>query len=209
MRPHRKPTEKGSSTPSSPPHPPERTKGGEHDPIISANGTIATKILHAAVASIQYTLHTKHNNGSRALDRTDRGHHSVHDGWIKMVDTGHEPTTRGLQCFATEGGRGSPVVDPLVRRTPDLTISGWPGTPNTQRDPPSLTPDTRNPNPNGSGFRSPPPRLSPHGNRVSCQVIRLPTLTRTQPIASHPGTVTDARASDSTMWRVRFRCRTG
>jgi hypothetical protein len=85
----------GSSTSPSPPHPPERTKGGEHDPIVLADGAVATEIIHATTASIQYTLHTKHNSGSRSLDQTTGGHHFVHDGRIKKGDTGHEPT-RGL-----------------------------------------------------------------------------------------------------------------
>jgi hypothetical protein len=92
--------------PSSLPHPPEWTKGGEHNSIVPANGIVATKILHTAAASIRYTLRTKHNNGSQALDRTIGGNHSVHGNWIKMVDTEHESTTRGLWCSHRSGWKG-------------------------------------------------------------------------------------------------------
>jgi hypothetical protein len=70
VRPHREPIKTGSSTPSSLPHPPEWTKGGDHDPIVPADGIVTTTFLHATSASIWYTLHTKHNNGPRALDRS-------------------------------------------------------------------------------------------------------------------------------------------
>jgi hypothetical protein len=92
---------------------------------------------------------------------------------------------------ATESGGGSPVVDPLVRRTTNLTISDRLGIPNTHEDPPSPTSDIKNPNPSGSGSSSPPPSLSPHGNWVIRQVIWLPSLTRTQPASDHPDAITE------------------
>jgi hypothetical protein len=154
VRPQREPIKTGSSTPSSLPHPPEWTKGGDHDPIVPADGIVTTTFLHATSASIWYTLHTKHNNGPRALDRTVEEHHYVHGDQIKLVGTEHEPTTRGLPCSCNREWMGSPAVDPLVRCATDLTISGRPGTPNTYGDPPSATSNTKNPNPNGSVGRA-------------------------------------------------------
>jgi hypothetical protein len=77
----------------------------------------------------------------------------------------------------------------------DLTISDRPATPYHKADPPSPTSDTANPNPNGLGSDS-PPRISPLDNRVICQVIRLPTSTRTRPAADHLGTITDVQGLD-------------
>jgi hypothetical protein len=102
-----------------------------------------------------------------------------------------------------EERRGSPTVEPLTRGTVDLLITDRPATPYHRPDPPSPTPEEPNPNPNVLGSDS-PPRLSPLGNHIIHQVIRLPTSTRTQPTASHPGAATDARLSDSTVRRVRF-----
>jgi hypothetical protein len=46
----------GSCTSSSPSHPPERTKGGEHDSNVLANGAITSKIHHVVDASIRVGL---------------------------------------------------------------------------------------------------------------------------------------------------------
>jgi hypothetical protein len=103
----------------------------------------------------------------------------------------------------TEEERGSLALEPLTRGTTDLMISDRPATPHPRADPPSPTSDMTNPNPNGSGSGS-PPRLSLLGNQVIRRVIRLPPppSTRTQPVASHPDVITDARPSDSTMQQV-------
>jgi hypothetical protein len=97
-----------------------------------------------------------------------------------------------------EKRKGSPVVEPLTRGTMDLSITDRPATPYHRPDPPSPTPEEANPNPNGLGSGS-PLRLSPLGNRVIHQVIRLPTSTRTQLVAGHLGSITDAHPSDSTV----------
>jgi hypothetical protein len=73
-----------------------------------------------------------------------------------------------------EEERGLPAVEPLIRGMADLTISDRPTTPYHRADPPSPTPDTANPNPNGLSNGS-PPWISPLGKRV----IRLPTSTQT------------------------------
>jgi hypothetical protein len=177
---------------SSPPRPLECTKGGDHDPIVSVDGTVSTMLLHVTTA----TLHTKQFNGSRALDRTVGGHHSIHDGHIKLVDAGHESRTRGLRCSCNREWRGSPMMDSLVWCTADLMISGRLGTPTTREDPQSPTRVTENPNPNSSISSSPPPRLS--------WVIWLPSSTRTQQAAGHLGVITDAHPLDSTVRRDRF-----
>jgi hypothetical protein len=66
---------------------PSGTKGSDHGSIVPADGTIATTLLHAAT-TIWYPLHTHHGiSGSRVLDRTNGGHHSIHGGRIKLVDT--------------------------------------------------------------------------------------------------------------------------
>jgi hypothetical protein len=97
-----------------------------------------------------------------------------------------------------EERRGSLAVEPLTRGTADLSITDRSATPYHRVDPPSPTPDEANPNPNGSGFDS-PPRLSPLGNRIICWVIRLPTSTRTRPVAGHSGAFTDVCPSNSTV----------
>jgi hypothetical protein len=74
---------------------------------------------------------------------------------------------------AIEEEMGSLTVEPLTWGTTDLMISDRPTTPNPRADPPSLTPNTANPDPNGSGSGS-PPQFSPLGNRVIHWVIRLP-----------------------------------
>jgi hypothetical protein len=79
-------------------------------------------------------------------------------------------------------------VEPLTRGMTDLTIINRPTTPYHRADPPSLTPDEANPNPNWSGSGS-QPRLSPLGNRITRRVIRLPTSTHTRPVAGHPSAV--------------------
>jgi hypothetical protein len=56
---------------------------------------------------------------------------------------------------ATEEGRGSPVMEPLTRSTTDLSITDQPATPYHRSNPPSLTPEEANPNPNGPGSSSP------------------------------------------------------
>jgi hypothetical protein len=138
---------------------------GDHVPIVPVDGTIIVTLLHAATA--RYTLHTKHGiSGSRPLDRTIGGHHSNHGCRINMVDIENEPSTRGLRCSCNRKSRGSPAVDPLVRRTADLMINDRPGTPTTREDPPSAMPVAQNPNPNGSSSSSSPPRLSLHGKWV-------------------------------------------
>jgi hypothetical protein len=146
-RPRWKPTKTGSSSPSSTtPHSSEGTKG---DVIVPADRTIAATLLHAATATLWYTLHNKHINGSRALDQTTGGHHSIHDDRIKSMDTGHEPTTRGLRCSCNKEwtGGGGGTAEPM--------ISDRPRTPTTCGDLPPPMPDTKNPNPNGLGFDSP------------------------------------------------------
>jgi hypothetical protein len=105
---------------------------------------------------------------------------------------------------ATEEERGQPMVEPLMRGTTDLTISDRPATPYHIADPPSLTPDIANPNPNGLGSNS-PSWISPLSNRVIRRVIQLPTSTQTQPSVGHLGVVTDVRTLDSTVRRVRVR----
>jgi hypothetical protein len=77
-----------------------------------------------------------------------------------------------------EERRGSPAVEPLTRGTTDLSITDRPATPFHRADPPSPTPNSTNPKPNGLGSGS-PPRISPLGNWVICRMIRLPTSTRT------------------------------
>jgi hypothetical protein len=119
--------------------------------------------------------------------------------------------TKGITPFMVAGlvrtpatkeeGRGSPEVESLTRGTMDLSITDWPATPYHRPDSPSLTPNEANPDPNGSGFDS-PPRLSPLGNRIIWRVIRLPTSTCTRPAAGHPGAFTDACPSDSKVRRV-------
>jgi hypothetical protein len=93
-----------------------------------------------------------------------------------------------------EQERGPLAVEPLTRGTADLTISDRSTLPYHKADPNSPTPESANPNPNGwgSGLL---PRISPLGNRV----IRLPTSIGTRLAASHPGVITDARPSDSTV----------
>jgi hypothetical protein len=77
-----------------------------------------------------------------------------------------------------EEEREAPTVEPVTQGMIDLTISHWPATPYHRADPPSPTPNTANPNPNGLGSDS-LPQISPLGNRVIRQVIQLPTSTRT------------------------------
>jgi hypothetical protein len=86
-------------------------------------------------------------------------------------------------------------VEPLTRSTADLTITDRLATPYHRADPSSLTPEEANPHPNGLGSGS-PPRLSPLGNRIIHQVIRLPTSNHSQLAAGHPGA--------SVVRRVRF-----
>jgi hypothetical protein len=107
------------------------------------------------------------------------------------------------RAHAREQGGGSPAVEPLIRSTTDLTIIDRPATPYHRPDPPSLRSEEANPNPNGSGSGS-SPRISPLGNRIIRRVLRLPTSSHTQPAAGHPGAITDARPSDSTVRRVWF-----
>jgi hypothetical protein len=140
-RPRWKPTKTGSSSLSSTtPHSSGGTKG---DVIVPADRTIAATLLHAATATLWYTLHNKHINGSRALDQTTGRHHSIHDDRIKLMDTGHEATTRGLRCSCnkewTRGGahlnsrsatgqEPPPLVEICHHRcqTPKtLTLMGW------------------------------------------------------------------------------------
>jgi hypothetical protein len=112
---------------------------------------------------------------------------------------------------AMTSGRGSPVVDQLVRRTTNLMINGrmesptgqhkYPGPPTAL---PSPTPIAGNPN--GSNFSSSStPTLSPLGNRAIHRVIQLPSSSsHSQPVVCHPRDVTDARPLDSMVRRVRF-----
>jgi hypothetical protein len=100
------------------------------------------------------------------------------------------------------------VVEPLTRGTTNLTISDGLTTPLHRPDLASPTPDEANPNPNGLGSSS-PLWMSPLGNWVIRQVIRLPSSTRTRPSADHPGAITDACPSHSMVWRVRFTRRWG
>jgi hypothetical protein len=69
-----------------------------------------------------------------------------------------------------EQDRESSVVEPLTRCMVDLTINDRLTTPFHQPDPPSLTPEEANPNPNGLSSGS-PPRISSLGNRVLHWVI--------------------------------------
>jgi hypothetical protein len=61
-----------------------------------------------------------------------------------------------VRAPATEEGRVSLAVEPLSRRTMNLSITDRPATPYHRPDPPSSTPKEANPNPNGSGSSSPP-----------------------------------------------------
>jgi hypothetical protein len=130
----------------------------------------------------------------------------VDHGRLDGPPEGVIPSTvaRLVRAPTTEEGWGSSAVDPLTRGTTDLSITNRPATPYHKPDPPSPTAEQGNPNPNGLGSGS-PPRLSPLGNHIIHQVIRLPTSTHTQPVAGHPGAFTDARPSDSMVRRVRFR----
>jgi hypothetical protein len=91
-------------------------------------------------------------------------------------------------ALAIEGERASPVVEPLAHHIAELTIIARLRTPHSRIDPPSSTPDTVNPNPNGLGSSS-PPRLSPLGNWVIRRVIQLPHSTGTQSATGQSGVV--------------------
>jgi hypothetical protein len=113
-------------------------------------------------------------------------------------------TVAGLRGTpATKEERGQLAVELLIRGTTDIMTSDRPATPYHRADPPSPTPDTINPNHNRSGSGS-SSQISPLGNRVIRQVIRLPTSTRTQPAVGHPGTITDVCPSDLTVRQVWF-----
>jgi hypothetical protein len=178
-----------SSTASSPPQ--EQTKGGNTASTVPAHETVATKSTRAVAAqatavTVWRTLHPKITSRSWAASWATGGHHSIHGGHTKK-----NPCIRRRK-------KGSLAVEPLTRGTADLSITDRSATPYHRVDPPSPTPDEANPNPNGSGFDS-PPRLSPLGNRIICWVIRLPTSTRTRPVAGHSGAFTDVCPSNSTV----------
>jgi hypothetical protein len=169
--------------------PQERTKGDDTAPTVSAHGTITTKITWLLLLGpplppfgAPYTARSQVNFGRLARPP---------EGITPFMVAGLVRTPA-----IEEQERGLSTVEPLTRGTTDLMISDRQTTPYHRADPPSLTPDLANPNPNGLGSGS-PPRISPLDNWIICRVIRLPTSTHTRPAAGYPGIVIDARPSDS------------
>jgi hypothetical protein len=182
----------GSCTPTTLPPSQERTKGGNTGPTVPPPRSPGPSLLGPPLPPF----------GAPYIPRTQ-----VNLGRLVGPPKGITPfMVAGLvRTPATkEEGRGSPALESLTRGTMDLSITDRSATPYHRPDSPSLTPNEANPDPNGSGFDS-PPRLSPLGNRIIWRVIRLPTSTCTRPAAGHPGAFTDACPSDSKVRRVWFR----
>jgi hypothetical protein len=89
-------------------------------------------------------------------------------GQLAEPPEGITPVARLVRTPAIEEQeRGSPMVQPLTRGTTDLMINDRTATAYHRADPPSLTPDSTNPNSNGLESDS-PSRISPLRSSLEC-----------------------------------------
>jgi hypothetical protein len=144
-------------------------------PTVLAHGIVATKSTwavasQATAATVWRTLHPKITSQSWAAGQAIGGRHSIHGGRIKKNHFNRRRRKGVIGGGAPDKGHG-------------WSLDHRPAIPYHRVDPPSQTSDEANPNPNRSGYGS-PPWLSPLGNRIIRWVIRLPTSTHTRPTSA-------------------------